>query len=458
MSNSRLFTKITYALLITGATQASEYIVSNYDDNNKPQICDIVSKYRFPSILSPFIQKEFENKYPNLDLMETFKTKESEHQFIQNAVQKIDPKAKVYTITKSLYQFIVYNYFAETIDYPEKDSLQTLFSQCYEYKRKFELCDYAKANEEWSLTKACNNFMQNKDIRDIFWKVNDYANDLYIKCDWKIETIVEKLLNAYTIDEQLDADGTVIRKEPKRLFDWWNTNQQSGKNKSDISHIETLLGTNWDGRTPTGWNEEKRLQLKNYIKNIIVSEAENPKYVLYHAGKFDKPDPEMANRMSICFSDGLGSGYIFDAGASAFVLSGGVNKLYRLELERTKLLAGQYPIFIPPAQHLLSGAGNGELFHVRTKLIQAIIPTETNSIDKCAMSIKSPTKPITPGYQLNQTPEYFTTQNPQILKQDGPYGHYTYEKTSLGVFDQKGAEALANMLKDIKEVNEDGTF
>lgn len=280
----------------------------------------------------------------------------------------------------------------------------------------------------------------------------------YISCDWKIETIVEKLLNAYTIDEQLGAKGTVISKEPKRLLDFWNTNQQNGKNKSGVSRIEVFLGTNWDGRTPTDWNESKRLQLKNYVKNMIISETKNPKYVLYHGGNLDNIDPQRASRQTICFSDGLGSGYIFDPGASAFVLSGGVNKLYRLELDRKILLKGEYPVFIPPAHHLLSGAGNRELFHVRTKVIQAVISSKTNSIDNFALSIQSAIEPITYGYQSNQTPEYFTTQNPQILKQDGHYGHYTYEKTGNGAFDQKGAKALANMLKDIKEVNEDGTF
>lgn len=175
---NKLALYLASAITITNA-HSSEYIVTNANDTSKEQIYYIVSKYRFPSILSQFTQEEFKDKYPKLDLIDTFKTKESEHQFIQNEIKKIEPNAKVYAIPKSLYQFMVYDYFAETIAYPKDNSVGTLFSQCVDYQRKFDLCKYANENEEWSLTKACNNFMQNKDIRDIFWKVNDYAKDLY---------------------------------------------------------------------------------------------------------------------------------------------------------------------------------------------------------------------------------------------------------------------------------------
>lgn len=102
-------------LISTSAINASEYIVSNYTENHKDKIYEIVSKYRFPSILSPFTQKEFQKKYPNLELIETFKTKESGHRFIQNATYNItkDTNTVVYSIPKSLYQFMVYDYFAE---------------------------------------------------------------------------------------------------------------------------------------------------------------------------------------------------------------------------------------------------------------------------------------------------------------------------------------------------------
>lgn len=228
-----------------------------------------------------------------------------------------------------------------------------------------------------------------------------------------------------------------------------------------MSRIETFLGVTFRNENVEileDWQEEYRDNLKKYVTNCIVSEANNPNYVIYHGGR-TALSPEIAYRKSACFSDGLFSGWVFDAGASAVELSGGENKLWKLELNRNALLEGEYPIFIPTAYHLLSVAGNGELFHIRTKVIQAVT-TVRDQINEYSLSIQFGIDPIVAGYKLNQTPEYFTTQTPEIFK--GKWNactfKYEYEKTGEGEFDQKGAKALANMLKDIKEVDEDGKF
>ena len=90
-------------------TYSSEYIIKNASDENKEQIYEIVSKFRFPSILSKFTQEEFRTKYKNYNLVETFKTKEAEYNFLKTEINNIDKNAEVFAIPKSLYQFMVYD-------------------------------------------------------------------------------------------------------------------------------------------------------------------------------------------------------------------------------------------------------------------------------------------------------------------------------------------------------------
>lgn len=83
-----------------------------------------------------------------------------------------------------------------TIREPENYTLETLFTEIHDEQEKFDLRKYApKApNTEWALTKSCICFMEDKDIKDIFWKVNEHARNLY-KQNLKIEIIISKLLN-----------------------------------------------------------------------------------------------------------------------------------------------------------------------------------------------------------------------------------------------------------------------
>ena len=75
---NKLAIYLTSAITITSA-YSSEYIVTNANETNKEQIYDIVSKFRFPSILSKFTQEEFRTKYQDqgYDLINTFRTKDA---------------------------------------------------------------------------------------------------------------------------------------------------------------------------------------------------------------------------------------------------------------------------------------------------------------------------------------------------------------------------------------------
>ena len=433
------------AITITSA-YPSEYIVIGASEKNKEKIYDIVSKFRFPSILSPFIQKEFGERYQNYNLIETFKTKEAEYKFLQTAIREIDNKAEVNAITKSEYQFTAYDYFDRTISVPKNCTGRELFKNLYEQRKKFNLSKYAKENEEWGLTRACSRFMADEKIKDIFWQVNDHAKNLYMKHKGKTEEIINEIFDAFQADN----------KSRTGVLDSWNLLQQKPivhRMAAGISRMETMVGETSDEEIPNGWSEEKRQALKRYTIDCIKSEAANPQYVLYHGGNLDNPNPEIANRKSICLSDGLFSGYIFDAGASSYVYSSHPNKLYKLELDREKLLKNEYPIFIPPAFHLLSAAGNGELFHARTQVVQGVIDNnETKHIDEYTLSIKFSTDPIRVGFKTNQTPELYTTRNPQILLHK--YNDL-YEITEEGEFDKLGAERLRDMLITITEVPEE---
>ena len=312
------------------------------------------------------------------------------------------------------------------------------------------------------LTNACTNFMKNNEIQNIFWKVNKHAQNIYQTHDGNIMKITNELLDKFIIDKQTD--------KPKRHLDFtklYRDNYLRTKTKANMSRIETFLGVKCrnsakmeDVTVLKKWNEQKRDELKQYVINCIVSEANNPNYVIYRGGSA-APNIEITYRQPACFSDGLFSGWMLDAGASAFELSGGINKLWKLGMDRKKLLKKEYPIFIPPAFHLLSAAGTGELFHIRTKVVQTVKNTD-DTVYEYELSITGLDciDPIVAGYKINQTPEYFTTNNPEILKTELNLEtfNYKYKKTGQGVFDNEGAEKLKNMVNNMKEVNKDGTF
>ncbi len=453
---AKFFVYIASALILADVTQASEYIVDGYTDSTKKQIYEVVTKYRFPSILSQFTQAEFNQRYPNLNLIKTFKTKETEYEFIKNEVNKIDANTSIYAIPKSLYQFVVYDCFANNI-FSCSDSEDDLFEFFYAHHEKTDLRKYAREGDEWGITKACARFMEDKGIQNAFWKVNDYVTTIYKRHRGDIRAITNEVLDAYRKSNRLLDKSSVLDQE-----------ELSAQYGLGAPRTETLRGMELNGDRLRKWSEIKYHKLKTFTKNYIISESKNPNYVICRGG-FCKPAPELAIRKAICFSDGLGSGYVFDAGASAYVLSNSPNKLWILELSRVKLLKGEYPIFIPPAFHLLSAAGNGELFHIRTKVVQGVFSyafynlgyKDATEVSEIELSIRYLIKPIVAGYRLNQTPEYFTTQAPRMFRmifENNRNDEYRYEDTNQGEFDEMGAKKLASMIQSIEEVSENGIF
>ena len=420
--------------------QAYEYIVESadqIDDKIKSRIYDIVTNFRFPSILDKEIQAKIKSMYPSLDMEKTFGIKEEEYKFIQSEVHKIASNIKVTAIPKSLWQFIAYDYFASEefdIDMNELKTfaeLEKAMKPITEMRQKFKIEQYAKKGEEYGLTKAYHRFTEDKNVKEIFWKVNEWAEAIWDINDKNITKTMEFLLNQY--------------KDSQRLLD-----ETAKTSQKVISAIYNLNKTRIE--VLTGNDEKARQALVQYTTNYILSEDKNPNYTVCR-GSLRKPDPDTAIREAICFGDGLGSGYIFDEGANPYLISSPHNKLWILELDRTKLLNDKCPIHIPMTPHLLSALGNGELVHVRTKVVQGVV-TKEGVIDKYKLSITAPIVPIIVGYQANQTPEYFTTKTPQIIQEvEGQY-----IPTGQGEYDADGAKRLQEMLSHVRKVADDGTF
>ncbi len=420
--------------------QAYEYIVESadqIDDKIKSRIYDIVTNFRFPSILDKEIQAKVKTMYPSLNMEKTFGTKEEEYKFLQSEVQRLASRIKVTAIPKSLWQFIAYDYFASEefdIDMNELKTfaeLEKAMKPITEMRQKFKIEQYAKKGEEYGLTKAYHRFTEDKNVKEIFWKVNEWAEAIWDINDKNITKTMEFLLNQY--------------KDSQRLLD-----ETAKTSQKVISAIYNLNKTRIE--VLTGNDEKARQALIQYTTNYILSEDKNPNYTVCR-GSLRKPDPDTAIREAICFGDGLGSGYIFDEGANPYIISNAPNELWILELDRTKLLYDKYPIHIPTAPHLLSALGNGELFHVRTKVVQVVVTNE-NIIDKYKLSITAPIAPLVAGYNANQTPEYFTTTTPQIVHEvSGQYVQMGQEK-----YDADGAKGIQEMLSHTREVNDDGTF
>ena len=446
--------KFKFMLCLTIATSISavhsELIVMNLDDKiTKQKIYNDILSFSIPTLTSKDVRDRFSNKY-HYDLVETFVTEAAEYDFKKQEINKIDKNARLWNIPKSLYQLIVYDYFATLIKEP--------FGQTYEkLKKLFKVEKYTQDNEEYGITKACDRLMQSKEIQDIFWKVNDHATQLYEQFAGDLAKITNQLLDNFL------AKGDKNSPESIRLLDISNI-----KMSYNSSRITTLVGLQcknyeiYEVETPKGWDEDKRKKLKEYVTNLILSEKEIPEYVIYrgdfYRGDSKQLDPKIAYRKSLCFSDGLFSGFIFDQGASAFAISGKYekSKLYALKLDRKKLLTDQYPIFIPPMNALASAAGSGELFHIRSKVIQAA--KSGGNIDKQALSIQNCCGEIKAGYLPSQTPELFMNKNPQILEERIENYEFVYHATSQGEFDQDGAQKIDDMIANIKGVPADGRF
>ena len=444
--------KFQFMLCLTIATSIStvhsELIVMNLKDGVKQKVYEDILSFSIPTLTSKDVRDRFRGKY-NYNLVKTFGTEAAENNFKEKEISKIEPEAKLWDIPKSLYQLIVYDYIATVIKEPLKQTYEKL-------KKLFKVENYTQANEEYGITKACDRLMQSKEIQDIFWKVNDHATQLYNQFSGDIAKITNQLLDNFL------ANGDKNGPESIRPLDI--SNIKMSYNSQRITTLVGLQCKNYDidaVETPKGWNKDKQNKLKKYVTNLILSEKESPEYVIYrgysYRGDSKQLDPKIAYRKSLCFSDGLFSGFLFDQGASAFAISGkyeGKSKLYALKLNRVELLTDKYPIFIPPLNALASAAGSGELFHIRSKVIQAV--KSYKSIDPRGLSIQSSCGQIKAGYLTSQTPELFMNDNPQILEEKLEESEFRYHATDQGEFDQDGALKIDGMIANIKEIDAEG--
>ena len=443
--------KFQFMLCLTIATSIStvhsELIVMNLKDGVKQKVYEDILSFSIPTLTSKDIRDRFSDKY-NYDLVKTFETEAAEYDFKEKEINKIDKNAILYDIPKSLYQLIVYDYVATVIKEPVKQTYEKL-------KKLFKVENYTQANEEYGITKACDRLMQSKEIQDIFWKVNDHATQLYNQFSGDLSKITNQLLDNFLAKDDKNS--------PENIRPLDISNIKMSCNSQRITTLVGLQCKNYDiyeVETPKGWNEDKRNKLKKYVTNLILSEKESPEYVIYrgysYRGDSKQLDPKIAYRKSLCFSDGLFSGFIFDQGASAFAISGKYDKsrLYVLKLDREKLLTGQYPIFIPPINALAAAAGSGELFHIRSKVIQAV--KSGDNISKGGLSIQSGCGKIEAGYLPTQTPELFMKDNPQILEERIEKGKFVYTETSQDELDQDGALKINKMIANIKEIDAEG--
>ena len=400
----------TMSILVENAEANNEYIICSAPISKRTTIYDIVTRYRVPTILSKFVQNDFKESYKHLDVDNTFASKENEFQFLYKEMKKINKDIELLAIPKSLYQFIIYDYLVNNV-------------RPYKFMKYFSPEDYI-TNEDWAITKACGYVMCQREVKNFFWQINKYACDLLKSNDYNIETLTQYVINSFKgRNKMLDRECKIKRNSP----------------------ILDLTGIDYYGNPIKGWTEIKRSNQVKKITNYIISESKKDKYVICRAGK-KYLDPDIASRLTVCYSDGLGSGLPYDDGASALVLSGNA-KLWYLELDRIKLLHGLYPIFIPPAQHMLSACGSGEIFHVRSKVIQGVVTGyDLNKIDQSELGIRHKKKVPVCGYHLNQTPEYFTTTTPQILSLTfGKDNRCTYTITNTGILDINGLNDINNL-------------
>ena len=139
----------------------------------KQKIYNDILSFSIPTLTSKDVRDRFSNKY-HYDLVETFVTEAAEYDFKKQEINKIDKNARLWNIPKSLYQLIVYDYFATLIKEP--------FGQTYEkLKKLFKVEKYTQDNEEYGITKACDRLMQSKEIVPYPWRIVYGFTALYFK-------------------------------------------------------------------------------------------------------------------------------------------------------------------------------------------------------------------------------------------------------------------------------------
>ena len=199
-------------------------------------------------------------------------------------------------------------------------------------------------------------------------------------------------------------------------------------------------------------NIKVKPRIIEHIIKCIEYEKSAKDYILYRGDKKNDFDISRVYRQQVCFSDGLFGGFPNDNGGGALRIAyekesqGEPNALWKIELNRVKLLKWELPVFVPPAHPMVSFLSFGETHHPRTRLVYHSI--QNSNPPKVANEFMG----IAPGaLKIEITPttviEYYTTTNPRILSVLPPN---EFHETEQGIFDKEGATMLKTLVKNIQ--------
>ena len=502
----------TASLAITNfSVQASDtYVLKNVPsgDEDKQRIYEVLSKYTFPNILNPTNQQKFKDKYKSKAIIDTYKTKSTEFAFVTQALKDIAPSIEIIPMTKSLYELIAYTYLVENnklsikgkeIMYNGKKQkpITTTFNPEYAFNEDTK-------DDEKTITAGCANLAQM--LKNTFWLVNDYAQQ-YIDKEDALDTLLKKF-NKREIDQKIhEAQGAhslliaALQQDPNYQYGCSpELDKSSDEYKQMIKTARDELGEKWNNlycrraallivndkfndynKTHKAKNKhyETQKQLSDaatmaykFITNMINYEKASDKYILYRSGD-DLPDYATHISRTICYSDGLFAGMLDDGGCALDISwskrmqnADGKSYLQRVELDRTELLEGKVPVFIPPMPPLGATVGIGEVHHVRSKVL--VVPEKKHTVYR---NDGSPLTDDAPDLQALDIAEsnflYFPEDNPEYYL---PHPAKLKYKTNRSI-DDKGWREAATQIKnkneqyemikklcnDTKFVNKDGS-
>ena len=407
----------------------------------------IVSRYRFPTILNPEIQAEL----PQTDLDDIVA---DEPRYISRRLKAINDGIEVHPIPKSLYQLLAFKMIVDDIEDKSKPSASNSDGEVFtrdnpEYLgRKYilRLNDFILPLEDGStqrtVTEACQLFTEHQTTQSLYWNLNGtilgYVATQHLTLD-NIRDLTCSVLIA--LRKTFQKKELQPRFSVKTSFtDFWN----------DLNHGESLIdcllycafsiftGGNYvenDSLHSALYSHEwvdknaalggvafihllasQNASIMELIEECVMNEAEDPRYVLYR-GAPSRFDSELATKFHISFSDGLFGGVINDLNSGnalewslkrrlgPFIMNG--SKLWKISLDRRRLLNGEFPVFIPPAISLLATFGSEEFHHPKTKILQLMPDKGYNGFDDSSNGMEN-SNGASIAVSPTLIPEYFS--------------------------------------------------
>ena len=405
---------------------------ANASNEQKDKVYKFLNTYSFTSMLNPENQKKFKTNYANYDEAKVYETSATEFEFIKTELAKIDDGIIVYRLPKSLYQMVAYDYFAENIEYKTQKNPFTMTCQ-YNDGTNYNVNDFCLdkevKNEFMPICSACDRFMDKDALKKAIQSVNEYTintfeNQIselnYAGC---AQLIINKISKNREYDEMKAITGNGVIEDLLRY--------SSSKSSENIKVKPRII---------------------EHIIKCIEYEKNANDYILYRGDKKNDFDISRVYRQQVCFSDGLFGGFSNDNGGGALRIAyekesqGEPNALWKIELNRVKLLKWELPVFVPPAHPMVSFLSFGETHHPRTRLVYHSI--QNSNPPKVANEFMG----IAPGaLKIEITPatviEYYTTTNPRILSVLPPN---EFHETEQGIFDKEGATMLETLIKNIQ--------